>query len=138
MRMLTILVVCGFVLGCGGCDPATQKAFLEEANRDAYVELIGPTVVTSIIGMSAAPCGPIALNAFCTDQTWRMLVSRNAPDFKYVPSMFEMPDPNRPVKITNNIDGTKQLNIREGFNGPLPYSVNDGKHDSSRTTQPEE
>jgi hypothetical protein len=100
MRKATALVAtAGLAPPCCGCDARTRKAFLEEVARHTYTENLGPIIVPSIVGASAPP-GPCALNALCTDQAWRMQFASVVPEAEYVPSMFEVPDPHRPVKIT--------------------------------------
>jgi hypothetical protein len=101
MRHLTMLGgVAALALAYCGCDAKTDKAVMQEVMRYGYVEGNSRWVVTSIVGASAPSGGPAALNALCTDQAWRMWVAREAPEFEHVPSMFELPDPNRPAKIT--------------------------------------
>jgi hypothetical protein len=102
MRKLTALVAtASLALTCCGCDAKTQKAFREEIVRHTFTEELGPIIVPSIVG-TAAPPGPCVLNALCTDQAWRMMFATLVPEAESGPSMFEVPDPNRPVKITTS------------------------------------
>ena len=101
MRQLIAFGVVVAALTCCGCDAKSKNAITQECLRYGYVEDIGPMVVASIVGASASPSGPAGLNCLCTDQTWRMWMRAKAPEFEHVPSMFEAPDPNRRVKITN-------------------------------------
>jgi hypothetical protein len=105
MRQLIVFVVVA-AFSCCGCDikieidPKSQNAIKQEILRYSYVEDIGPMIVASMVGASASPNGLAGLDGLCTDQTWRMWMRTKAPDFEHVPSMFEVPDPNRKPKIT--------------------------------------
>ena len=98
--MWKLTATASLTLACCGCDAKTQKAYREEFARVIYAQEYGPTIVASIVGASAPPGGPAVLNALWADQAWRMLFTKVAPDSEYVQSMFEVPNPNRPVKIT--------------------------------------
>lgn len=100
-KFSAVTATAGLALACCGCDAATEKALHEEIVRHVYSEQLGPVVVASIVG-SAAPCGgPSMLHALCTDHAWGVLFASagTKPDAEFVPSMFEVPDPNRPVQI---------------------------------------
>lgn len=87
-------------VACSGCDAKTQKAITQEVQRFTYVEVHGPMVLASIVGASTPAGGPATLNGLCTDQMWRLWVGKQLPESEPVPSLFEVPDPNRPVQIT--------------------------------------
>ncbi|HVS33938.1 MAG TPA: hypothetical protein VMS17_00020 [Gemmataceae bacterium] len=53
----------------------------------------------SIVGASAPAGGSAALDGLCMDQAWRTWMAKQLPEFEHVLSMFEMPDPKRPVRI---------------------------------------
>jgi hypothetical protein len=88
-------------MACSGCDAETQKAFTRDVLRPIYVEHYGSMVVASIIGASAPAGGPAVLNCLCTDQAWRALIDTRLPEIKPVPSMFDVPAPNRLIQIGN-------------------------------------
>lgn len=101
MRQLIALGLAAAALSFCGCNVKLQlaPAMKQELSRCGYVELIGPMVVASAVGASASPIGPAGLNCLGTDQMFRMKASPVFPELDHVPSMFEVPDPNRPVKI---------------------------------------
>jgi hypothetical protein len=106
MRQLIAFGVAAAVLSCCGCDvkieidAKSKHAIDQEISRFVYVENIGPMVVASTVGTSASPIGPAGLNCLGTDQMFRMKASPMFPELGHVPSMFEVPDPNRKPKIT--------------------------------------
>ena len=112
MRLLIAVGVSAVAAACSGCDAKTQKALTQEVLRVTYVEGHGPVVLASIVGASAPPGGPAALNGLCTDQMWRLLVGKQLPEFESVPSLFEVPDPHRPFQITTT-SHTRQA-VRDG------------------------
>lgn len=104
-RLILTAFTC-FAILAGGCDPAMKKAFVVEFTRNTFTTELGPVVLTSIVFASVPAGSPSALSALCTDRTWgcqfvSTRLDSTLTDPIYVPSMFEWPDPRRPVKITS-------------------------------------
>jgi hypothetical protein len=99
MRHLVTFGAVVAILTCCGCNAKTEKAVIQEVARYTYVEDLGPLVVASIVGASAPPGGLGGLNGICMDRAWRTWVGKQDPAFELAPSMFEVPDPNRPIRI---------------------------------------
>ena len=94
-------------LASSGCDQkqveqAVQvigREIVDEMGRDMFLREHGPMILTSVIGAFASNGGPAALNGLCANEGWRLLIIRDLPELRRIPSPLDVPDPNRPVKI---------------------------------------
>ena len=116
MRQVIHFVVLAAPLAflASGCDQKTQDALRQEALRVAYTTAFTPVIFPSVVGSAAPVGGPAALNGLCMDQVWRARGAAVFSEADHIPSVLEIPDPNRPVRI-NNISTNKQyIYIRIG------------------------
>ena len=103
-KVTAAATVC-LALVCSGCDikikldPESERAFDKEITRFVYTEEGGPNIVASMVFASAPAGGPAALNAIIIDRAWGTAFASFKPEVNYVPSMFEIPDPNRKPRI---------------------------------------
>ena len=104
-KRLTLTASSTLAFFAGGCDAGSEKALLDEFQREMYTRDLGPVVLASIVFASVPAGAPSALSALCTDRAWGMAAASfttdpDSPETTYVPSMFETPDPTRRIIIT--------------------------------------
>jgi hypothetical protein len=102
MWKLTAAAAFCLALVCSGCDvrtkvreDATKWSLDKEMKRYVYTEELGPTIVASMVFASAPAGGPAASNAIIIDRAWGTAFASIKPEDTYIPSIFEVPDPNR-------------------------------------------
>ena len=99
-------------ISCSSCNerqiaravkPIVEKV-MDRIGMEMLLRDLGPQMLTSVVGASASASGPALLNGLCADANLRMLLRRGVPEFQYVPSPLDVPDPNRP--LLRNRDGS--------------------------------
>ena len=74
-RYLLIVVLVLPAAGCGGCRVTVEKPdwddLGQEFQKQIYLQMLGPTVLTSAVGAAAPPGGAGGLSAIGTELAWR-------------------------------------------------------------------
>lgn len=82
------------------CNPTQREELDREFERHAYINVIGPYHITSVVAMSANGLPIYSIAA--TDLGWRIackMKTSGNPKGIIATSPFAVPDPNRPFKI---------------------------------------
>ena len=111
IRTIALIVITLIALG-SGCSPQQMAEYKKEIVRATYMDDVAPIVIASVVGSSAPTCCPSWLHAIATDQLWILMFSTR-PDPETVPSIYEIPDPNRPMKMTIRKTGEGDQQTRE-------------------------
>jgi len=83
LRRIRYLVILALALCAAGCtfrlDLSKLEECFQELLQEAYLQAIGPMVVTSCVGMAAPPGGWGAVSALGADATWRHALQQGLP-----------------------------------------------------------